>query len=570
MKSVEITTSIKEKVALILSKAPSYTSLHNHTDYSNLRLRDSINTPKDLIIGGYEKGLNGIAITDHEVLSGHFDMLNLQKKYANERKGKKGEIKPPRISKDYGVILGNEIYLVDDVEAVKEEGRFPHFLLLSKNKQGHLALRQLTNQAWENMFSRGGMERVPISKEQFAKIMIEQGGKGNIIGSSACLGGEVAQATLDIIMYETLKEYAEEGFKEFKNDLDKELMLSRFIPNMPNLVKDKWAIIKALQNSNRSHEEELEWLELKGKIIRHFFAELGSVKKDIVDIKIQENKRKLHNFITWCIEVFGKEDFYLEIQPSLGSEQILFNNKIVGIAEAYGLEIIATTDSHYLNREEIVLQEAFLTASEGDREVMSFYESCFVHTPEELATALLQGGLEVNAIVRAMQNTNIIKAQCTNHLNLDEEVHIPTIDDIDMSAIDLTKIKEVGSEYENIMKFANSEYETDRYMLYVIQEGMRIKKQEWNRTNLERIDIELYEMWEVGNHVKQHMSDYHITVRELINIMWEGGDSLVGISRGSASGFYTLYLMDIVQMNPIEQDLPHWRYMHHSKPSLAD
>ena len=42
---------------------------HSHTHYSNVRLLDSINKPKELIDRAIELGLAGIAITDHEILS---------------------------------------------------------------------------------------------------------------------------------------------------------------------------------------------------------------------------------------------------------------------------------------------------------------------------------------------------------------------------------------------------------------------------------------------------------------------------------------------------------------------
>ena len=44
---------------------------HSHTHYSNIRLLDSINRPKDLINRAIELGLSGIAITDHECISSH-------------------------------------------------------------------------------------------------------------------------------------------------------------------------------------------------------------------------------------------------------------------------------------------------------------------------------------------------------------------------------------------------------------------------------------------------------------------------------------------------------------------
>jgi DNA polymerase-3 subunit alpha len=47
---------------------------HSHTHYSNLRLLDCINTPKNLIDYAIKTGLSGIAITDHEALCGHIEV----------------------------------------------------------------------------------------------------------------------------------------------------------------------------------------------------------------------------------------------------------------------------------------------------------------------------------------------------------------------------------------------------------------------------------------------------------------------------------------------------------------
>ena len=44
-------------------------SLHNHTDFSNIRLRDCINKIPDLINYAIELGHEVVAITDHETLS---------------------------------------------------------------------------------------------------------------------------------------------------------------------------------------------------------------------------------------------------------------------------------------------------------------------------------------------------------------------------------------------------------------------------------------------------------------------------------------------------------------------
>ena len=55
-----------------------------------------------------------------------------------------------------------------------------------------------------------------------------------------------------------------------------------------------------------------------------------------------------------------------------------------------------------------------------------------------------------------------------------------------------------------------------------------------------------------------------------MNIMWEEGDSLVGVARGSVTGMYTMYLIDLIQMNPLDWGLPHWRHISHEKAELSD
>ena len=44
--------------------------VHTHSDYSNHRLLDSINTVKGVINKALKLGLAGVAITDHETVSG--------------------------------------------------------------------------------------------------------------------------------------------------------------------------------------------------------------------------------------------------------------------------------------------------------------------------------------------------------------------------------------------------------------------------------------------------------------------------------------------------------------------
>ena len=159
--------------------------VHSHTYYSNLRLLDCINRPKDLINRAIELGLSGIAITDHEAICSHPE-INFYQKEIEEK------------NPDFKIALGNEIYLTDD----REKGqRYYHFILIAKNKEGHRALRELSSRAWMNSYWDRGLERVPTLKSDIEEILKKY--PNSLIGTTACLGGELSVNTLELIRCET-------------------------------------------------------------------------------------------------------------------------------------------------------------------------------------------------------------------------------------------------------------------------------------------------------------------------------------------------------------------------------
>ena len=155
--------------------------VHSHTHYSNLRLLDCINRPKDLINRAIELGLAGIAITDHEALCGHMEINKYQSEILEEHP-------------DFKVALGNEIYLTDTRDMGQ---RYYHFILIAKNKVGHRALRELSSRAWMNSYWDRGLERVPTLKSDIEEIMAKY--PSSVVATTACLGGELSVNTLALI-----------------------------------------------------------------------------------------------------------------------------------------------------------------------------------------------------------------------------------------------------------------------------------------------------------------------------------------------------------------------------------
>lgn len=450
----------------------SYTSLHNHTAYSNLRLRDAIIKVPELLDNAVELGLNGLAITDHEALSSHIEA----KRYVKSSPDKFSDMK---------LIFGNEIYLIDkdDAEQKRENNdkiRFNHFVLLAKNEHGYKGLMKQSTKAWENGFFYRGMQRVPTYYDDMMELM--KMFKGDIIGSSACLGGIIPQLIL-----EYHAEHTVENYQKIVNEL------------------------KKLQN------------------------------------------------------IFGEDDFYLELQPSNNEEQKIVNDYLVKIARAFNIKMIVTTDSHYLSKKQKEIHKIYLQSNGDDgREVDDFYDTTYMMSPDTLGEFF-----EDKQLLQEMfDNTNKINEQIEEynfeHATIIPDAHIPEFDELKLSDYDVE-----WDKYPTIKYYETSKYKADKYYIKLIIEGLVSHNQEFNDRNLSRVEEELDIVKEIGDFLGKPMSSYFLADKEFLDIMWE--TSLVGVARGSASSFYTNYLIDIVQINALDYDLPAWRFLNKDRlDSLPD
>ena len=247
---------------------------------------DSINKPKDLIDRAIQLGLSGIAITDHEALCCHIEV----NKYAQEIKEK---------YPDFKVALGNEIYLTNTRE---QRQVYYHFILIAKDELGHKALRILSSKAWYNKYD-WFQERVPTLKSELAEVMKEY--KGHVIGTTACLGGELSTRLLK----------------------------------------------------------------------KHLSITAG--------IKDSLNDKAIDEFLQFCIDTFGKDDFYIECAPAEYDDQIIANRMLKDCAQQWGLKMIPGTDSHYLSKDLRFAHEAYLKSKDGERETDAFYRYAYLMSEDE-------------------------------------------------------------------------------------------------------------------------------------------------------------------------------------------
>ncbi|HIO42043.1 MAG TPA: PHP domain-containing protein, partial [Aquifex sp.] len=65
-------------------------------------------------------------------------------------------------------------------------------------------------------------------------------------------------------------------------------------------------------------------------------------------------EREAEKWLLKLVEIFGKDDLYVELQPHDIEEQITANRILVGLAKKHDLKLIATCDVHYLKPEDKV------------------------------------------------------------------------------------------------------------------------------------------------------------------------------------------------------------------------
>lgn len=189
-----------------------YSSLHNHTDYSNLKLIDSINTVEGLIDYAYELGLKGVALTEHDTLTGHIRALNYYKNKI-EKILKEKEIDSSSmtmdekiVAADFRLVLGNEIYITREglcSENHEKGEKFYHCILLAKDEIGYRQIRELSSRAWERGYMRMIM-RTPTYLSDIDEIVGAE--PGHLVCTTACIGGFCG------VMFQRYRETKEENF----------------------------------------------------------------------------------------------------------------------------------------------------------------------------------------------------------------------------------------------------------------------------------------------------------------------------------------------------------------------
>ena len=256
----------------------------------------------------------------------------------------------------------------------------------------------------------------------------------------------------------------------------------------------------------------------------------GEIPRLILDENIEGAKLAVREYI----DIFGKDNFYLEIQNHGLREEAVVNTHLINFAREFGVGLVATNDVHYIEKRDALYQDVLMCiqmgkkVSETDR--MKFEtEEMYLKSEDEMRTIFA-------SLPQAIDNTVKIADMCNVELEFGN-YHLP-----------LFELPEGTDHFE---------YLKDRCL-----EGLN-KKYQQPLEHIKRLEYELGVIRDMG------FVDYFLIVWDFIKYAKTNG-IYVGPGRGSAAGSLVSYCLDITTVDPIEYSLIFERFLNPSRITMPD
>lgn len=238
------------------------------------------------------------------------------------------------------------------------------------------------------------------------------------------------------------------------------------------------------------------------------------------------------------LDLFG-EDLYLEIQRHGIDGEAEVNEQLLALGKKYGIPVIATTDSHYPDKEDAYAHEIELCLQ--TKKTMNEPHYTFSGTGYHLYDSEEMEGLFAD-IPEVLDNTLRLAEKC--------EVKL--------------KLKDVNLPHYTIPKGFNTPMD---YFRHLCEEGFQRrfkgKPQLTDPKYKERFDYEMAMIEQMG------FESYFIIVWDFIDYA-RRNNIYVGPGRGSAAGSLLAYCMGITDMDPIRFNLLFERFLNPERVSWPD
>ena len=253
------------------------------------------------------------------------------------------------------------------------------------------------------------------------------------------------------------------------------------------------------------------------------------------------NDQEAEQRMDWFLQIFGRERFYLEVQPEDQKDQTILNKKIFEWAAKKNINVIAAGDCHYASREDHEAHEVMLSIQTHDKisnpERYSFGDCrVFMRTEQEM--------LEIfKDHPEAVWNSGVIADQCT---------------------FDFQTGKLFFPKFE-----IPDDHTQESYFSYLCNKGFQelLAAERFDKTQEEhyqkRLDLEIDLI------IKMGFVGYFLVVSDFIQWAKKNGIP-VGPGRGSAAGSLVAWALLITDIDPIKYNLLFERFLNPERVSMPD
>lgn len=241
------------------------------------------------------------------------------------------------------------------------------------------------------------------------------------------------------------------------------------------------------------------------------------------------------------VEIFGKDNFYLELQhhPNV-PKQSEVNKIMIELAKKNKLGLVATNDVHYINQDDAEAQDVLLCVQTGkfltDTDRMSMKEGgewldISFRSPQDMAEYFKE-------TPEAIENTQKIADLCDVEIALGE------------------------FKFPEFQLPPNEDYES--YLRKLINERLPKYVPKITQEMKDRLEYELKVIRDKG------YLGYFLIVQDFVH--WAKERGIPTNTRGSAAGCFVSYALGITspKLNPLDYNLPFERFLNPFRPSAPD
>ena len=260
------------------------------------------------------------------------------------------------------------------------------------------------------------------------------------------------------------------------------------------------------------------------------------VAGEIPQAILRGNNERAEALVAEYVEIFGQDNFFLEIQDHGLPEEKTVNRALRELAKKYDIGLVATNDVHYVHADDSEFHDILLCVQTGrtinDPDRMRFSGPDYYLKSEEEMAALFVDYPE------ALENTARIAARCQ---------------------VDFT-FGELQLPFYPLPEHFESD---DAYLRALCEERFSSRYADVTDEIRTRLDYELGVIHGMG------YASYFLIVWDFINYA-RGHGVEVGPGRGSAAGSIVAYLLGITNIDPLRYALLFERFLNPERVSMPD